>query len=136
MSIVIIGPEEMKLIEQAVVKARANPITLEMLKALQHDIPDNRVLKLEDRKESFKRPESQHVVFPGGFRAAISFEQQPAGLVRHLSVSSPTQGRIPNEPAVRMIAEAFGFTLPAQRMWLEEFEPGHHAINLVELVGE
>lgn len=134
MSVVVIGPEEMKLIEQAVAKARANPIPLETLAALQHDIPDKSVLRLEDRKQPFKRPESQHVTFPGGFRASISFEQQPAGLVRHLSISSPTPGRVPNLPAVTMIAEAFGFWLPPEKMWLEEFEPGHYALNLLELV--
>lgn len=134
MSIVVIGPDEKKLIAEAIAKARATPIPLDVLRALQHPIPDGGIFDLKDRRQPFKRPESEHVMLPGGFRASISFEQQPDGLARHLSVSSPNRLRIPNVPAVKMIAEAFGFKLAAHMLWLEEFEPGWRAVNILEFV--
>ena len=32
-----------------------------------------------------------------------------------------------------MIAEEFGVPFPADKMWMEEFDPGEFAINLVSL---
>jgi hypothetical protein len=58
-------------------------------------------------------------------------------MTKHLSVSSYKKGMVPNEPAMRMVAEAFEFsgwppTRP-HRLWVEEYEEGHSAINLVEM---
>ena len=40
------------------------------------------VLKLEDRKNvDTVRPASAHILFPGGYRAAFSIEEQPSGLL-------------------------------------------------------
>jgi hypothetical protein len=72
----------------------------------------------------------------GTYAAAISFEGQLAGLMRHLSVSSGEAGKVPNEHVMRMICLAFGFSafppLRLHRVWIEEFEPWHMAISLVE----
>ena len=40
---------------------------------------------------------------------------------------------MPSLEAAVMIAEEFGVPYLADRMWLEEFEPGEFAINLVSL---
>lgn len=93
-------------------------------------------LKLKDRKHDNPFPRSQHLMI-GTHLCAISFEEQPAGLCRHLSVSVKKHGRLPNEIAMKMLAEEFGFTSgwpPSRgRVWLEEFEPGHHAVNVIEV---
>ena len=54
----------------------------------------------------------------------------------HLSVSvfgRAKKGACPSPEAVQMIAEEFGVPFPADRMWMEEFDPGEFAINLVSL---
>lgn len=93
-------------------------------------------LTLKDRKQDNPFPRSQHLEL-GSYRCAISFEEQPAGLCRHLSVSVKKPGKLPNEYAIKMLAEEFGFTSgwpPTRgRVWLEEFEPGHQAVNVLEV---
>jgi hypothetical protein len=94
-------------------------------------------MALADRKPGFERPESQHVIFPGGYRAALSFEQQPPGLCSHLSISvfgRSTPGMAPSPAAVAMICEAFGVPFPADKTWVEEFDPGEYAINLLSVM--
>ncbi len=132
----IIGDAERAAITAAVERAAAHPMSLETVKELAQAIPQDRNdLTLADRKAALKRPESEHVAIAGGYRASISFEQQPIGLCRHLSVSVDTPGRLPHMLAVGMIAEAFGFIAGAPRhIWVEEFAPGHHAVNVVEPV--
>lgn len=123
-------------INAAVERAAAHPVSLEEVKRVMKGIPqDTPDVKLSDRPADFKRTESEHVLIPHGFRASFSFEHQPNGLCRHLSVSVDTPGRVPNMPAMQVIAEAFGFQSGGpRRFFCEEFEPGHHAVNLVELV--
>ncbi len=45
-------------------------------------------------------------------------------------------GRVPTEFTMKLLAEEFGFTSgwpPSRgRVWLEEFEPGHEAVNIIE----
>jgi hypothetical protein len=72
----------------------------------------------------------------GSYLAAISFEEQPAGLFRHISISARDPGKVPNEYVAKMVLEAFGFsgyplTRP-NRVWVEEYGPGRMAINFVE----
>ena len=134
MAVLVIGETEREKIAAAIAYAKAHPITLDMLRA--GAVPDKEVVKLEDRKPGFERPESQHVEFPGGYRASYSIEQQPPGLCSHLSVSvfgRAKKGQMPSPQAVAMIAEEFGVSFPADRMWSEEFDPGEFAINLVSL---
>lgn len=91
-------------------------------------------LPLSDRKSNYKRnTHPQCIDVPNGYRCCISFEEQPAGLCRHLSVS--VEEGLPNPIAFEELATLFGFSLTApSRRWLEEYEPGHHAMNIVELV--
>lgn len=132
----IIGDDERKAIGAAVERAAARPISLATIERDSKLVPQGKGnLTLEDRAGVPGRPESEHVYLPGGYRASISFEEQPIGLCRHLSVSVDTAGMLPNMLAVGMIAEAFGFVAGMERqIWVEEFDPGHHAINVVEPV--
>lgn len=134
MPVLMIGATEREKIAEVVAYAKAHPVLFDqMRKGVVDDTP---VLELKDRQPGHERPASQHVLFPGGFRAAFSIEYQPAGLCTHLSVSvfgRSKPGVMPSEPAVQMIAEEFGVPYPADKMWLEEFDPGEFAINLVTL---
>lgn len=132
--VLMIGIAEKAAIAKAIERAWANPVPLAMVEKNAFPNQQAKVVTLKDRKDK-GRPPSQFVEIPNGYVAAISFEQQPAGLVRHLSISIDRVGMVPNEHAVQMIAEAFGFVgdISTEMMWMEEFEPDHHAINIVQL---
>jgi hypothetical protein len=135
MPILFIGETETKRIAEIVAYAKAHPVTLETLRAGAS--PDKPVIKLEDRKPGMERPPSQHMIFPGGYRAAYSIEEQPTGLCSHLSISVMDRakpGMMPSPEAVKMIAEAFGVPFPdGVHIWSEEFDPGEYAVNIVAL---
>jgi hypothetical protein len=135
MAVLIIGVAERRRIAEIIAYAKAHPITFDDIRKCA--VPaDTKVLKLDERPPGMERPESQHIVLPGGFRAAFSIEDQPAGLCSHLSISvegRPQKGRTPNPQAVAMIAQEFGVPFPADRMWVEEYERGEYAINLLSV---
>ncbi len=134
----------------AIHKARRRPIPLSVgVQIAQADTP---AVKLADRKGPVSLARQEYPpqqIMLGTYRAAFSFEEQPAGLFRHLSVSSHHPGNVPGPEVMLMVCEAFGFSKivcdafrdtpigkpidhPA-RIWAEEFDPGHYAINVIEL---
>lgn len=131
MAILIIGETERERIREVVAEAKAHPVSLSLLRQGMAD--NTPVLKLKDRKPGFERPPSAHVTFPGGYRAAFSIEEQPAGFCTHLSISVERKGKMPSVEAVQMICEEFGVPFPPDRGWNEEFEPGQYAVNLLSL---
>lgn len=131
----LITPAISAQIKAAIARARENPTLWEHLKDIAID-PAKAEVTLADRKPGHKSIDAEHVLIPMGYQAAISFEYQPAGLCRHLSISVDTKGRVPTSEAAHMIAKEFGFSPRVDAVWLEEFEPGHHAVNLVEVVRE
>lgn len=134
MPVLIISAAERERIAEIIAYAKAHPISLDMVREGAMDDTDE--LALKDRKPGFERPPSQHIVFPGGFRAAFSIEVQPPGLCTHLSISVDRRTKsmvLPSVEAVAMIAREFGVEFPADKMWREEFEPGQWAINLLSL---
>jgi hypothetical protein len=151
MSVLIIGKPEKIKIAKLVAHAAAYPVRWETMKDVA--IAGGRAeLKLADRKPGAERPPSEHVPV-GKVRVAYSHEEQPAGMFRHLSASVARPGKLPHHRAVAMICEAFGFSKlmcemiagldgpppaekPAGMVWLEEFDPGHQAVNVLELIEE
>jgi hypothetical protein len=133
----VIGLEQVAQIEAAIARARRHPIQLADMATAVFEDQGARRLKLSDRRPGFEHSEaSETVLLPIGYLAAISFELQRAGLCRHLSVSVGRPGKVPNPAAVKMIAIAFGFPHfpPAPgHIWVEEFAPGHEAVNVVQL---
>lgn len=133
--LLIISPEDEVIIKAAVDRARANVIPWAKIKdiAIGPEGPKNIMFK--DRKGS-KIPQKQHIRL-GTYEAAISFEEQPSGIVRHLSVSSGRKGKVPGPEVMAMVAEAFGFSgfppKQAHNIWAEEFVPGWMAINVAEV---
>jgi hypothetical protein len=140
MSVLIIGATERDQIAKMKAEALKNPVPLALImQASMVAGSQHRTVKLTDRDPKLVRPESQHIVFPGGsIRAAFSFEEQPAGLFSHLSISlmRGRPGQTPAPAVVEMICEEFGVPFPPDRGWLEEYEPGYYAVNLVSLYEE
>ena len=134
MSVLMIGSDERERIKEVIAYAKAHPLSLSVIVAGKVD--DTDVLELKDRAPGFERPRSASVIFPGGFRASFSIEQQPSGFCTHLSVGvegRSRKGAMPHPEAVRMICEEFNVPFPPDRHWIEEYEPGEFCINLVSL---
>ena len=133
--VLILNDEVMSAITAADLLARAKPVPWVVLSHAVDATP-TAYLRLQNRSDLLV-PRSEQVLIPVGYRAAISYEHQPAGLVKHLSVSVDTPGNVPGLEAFTAIAQAFGMEVGVEmpaRMWIEEFEPGHGAINLAQLV--
>src|SRR5262245_11165817 len=106
MGIILIDEELKATIAAAIERAKAKPVDVEKLRDGALAL-DTIISRLEDRDPDFKRPESEHVIL-GTYRASISFEQQPAGLARHLSISTLQPGKVPDRPTCDQIAMLFG----------------------------
>lgn len=122
-------------IEAAVAKARETPVPLAWVMAQARRSYGGSV-GLADRPEGFRRPPSRSVDLCRAHRANFSFEEQPSGLVAHLSVSVGTPAVVPASDDLLAIAAAFGY--PGQetatsRAWTEEFAPGEMSVHLVWL---
>jgi len=141
MSVLIIGEDERRLIREAIERAKANPVSIETVLKGKIKNPGAEIT-LADRPPGFERPASEHVKL-GPYLVAVSFERQPTGFCRHLSASVPTPGKVPSPAAMSVICQEFGFQTSFEpskivksrgKIWLEEFEPGHNAVNVLELV--
>lgn len=151
MSVLVIGSKEQRAIHDAIERARAKPTPWALAKAIADGTPTPTMM-LKDRKPgtiSVRIEYPPQNVMLGTYRAAISFEEQPAGLIRHLSVSSHAKGKVPGRQVMAMVCAEFGFSKPlcralisskdwplvqTARAWVEEYEPGHFAINVIEIV--
>jgi hypothetical protein len=142
---ILITPEKQDEIAAAIERARANTIPWEKIR--DHAVNDHKpTLRLADRRDPHWRPPSERICFDGGVEAAISFEEQPAGIMRHLSVSAPNSSRVLDPTTFALVAKEFGIELDLRirdggdpfggkpgRFWTEEFAPGEYAINVIVL---
>lgn len=151
--ILIVGDEQRIEISAAIERAKAKPMPWSVMKAIVSRDATTTLL-LGDRKIGVEEARAKYPpqnVMLGTYRCAISFEEQPAGLMRHLSVSSQKKGKVPGPEVMQMVCEEFKFSallcsvigMPQAtvvsdqvpfRVWLEEFEPGRMAVNVAELV--
>lgn len=144
MTVFVITPEKQTEVAAAVAKARAHVIPWDLMRdvAIDDSAKPTGTLTLAERKPgSERRPASIAVQFPGGVVAAISFEEQPAGIIRHASFSSgrPTAKHLLNPSLVAVLCRMFGFReFPpsAGRVWVEEYKPDHFAVNVAEIDSE
>ena len=76
------------------------------------------------------------VEIPVGYKVVYSIEDQPAGKVRHLSVSVDAKGKLPSIPAVKEIMIMLGFTKEIEqcKVDLENLEEDHSAVNVLEVI--
>jgi hypothetical protein len=133
MTVFLIGPDDEARLKIAVVTALKNPIPWEVVKTGITGNQETDTVTLADREHTVERI-TEGVMLPFGWRVAISCEEQPAGILLHISMSSPKKGKIPSEHAMKMLIEACGYELKdIARGWLEEFEPGYNAINVLIL---
>lgn len=130
---VVISAAVREAIRVAIDEARKTPMPLDQV--MSQAMPDKPSIALADRKMSPNRPLPQTVEIPVGVRCNLTFEEQPSGLCRHLSISVDAEGKMPNIPVVAMIAQEFGLKhgvfSPFCKTWSEEYEPGRWAINFV-----
>lgn len=140
-AILLIGVEEETAIASAIAEAKRQPVSLEIVNSLAAGCPqDATEISLADMQEAAERRQREYPpqqVMLGNMRCAFSYEEQPAGMVRHLSVSSPNAGKLPSPQAMQMICEAFGFgsEFPPEdsRIWMEEYEQGKYAVNVIQV---
>jgi hypothetical protein len=136
MTVFVIGPDDQKQLRNSVLRALENPIPWEVLKqGLTPNQPTDR-LTLADREGVPPIPrEPEQIMLPFGWRVAITCEEQPAGTLLHISMSSPAAGKVPNHQAMDMVVKACGFSRSdVARSWLEEYEPGKNAVNVLVFV--
>jgi hypothetical protein len=131
----VIGDTERRQIREAVARAREHPLSLEEGTRLAVGTTGEvRDLRLEDRVGRVRSVEPQQVVVPFGYQCAVSFEEQPAGLCIHLSISVERAEYLPNPIAVKELVREFGIDLEQAHAWLEEYLPGQRAVNVVSIV--
>jgi len=135
--VLLIGETERAAIRAAIERAAKHPISFKTLKALAVEGGSHLTLEMRRQQQGpdweKKRPQSEFVELPVGIRAAISFEEQEIGMCRHLSVSVDTPGALPNPAIIESLIKEFGCEHVLAAPWIEEFEPGHSAINIVAL---
>jgi hypothetical protein len=136
--VLVIDAEAQRMITAAVDRARARPVPILISMQLAHIGHDRPVLELHERKpNAVERPQPECIALYDGYQCAISFEEQPAGMLRHLSVAVNNPGKVPMPSAMEMISKAFGFTdFPPinGKVWVEEFRSGEYAVNVIELI--
>lgn len=120
-----------EVIQEALKQARAHPVPLAVMENIK--IPYQPMAGLKDRKEDHKRPTSIAVELGHGFRANVSFEEQPIGLCIHLSVGVAFPEALPSMAICRKIVEAFGMQWGVGTPWVEEWQPNYYCVNLVQL---
>jgi hypothetical protein len=140
-----IGPEEVKALNDAMARARARPVTIQQIMKVAGEVDHFAdTVTLADRARIPKLERlAQHVALPVGYQVSISFEEQPAGMCLHLSMSSGAPGKVPSPDAISMVLSAIGMdggvqeilNLRGGRIWLEDFlihgKPGGRAVNVV-----
>lgn len=74
------------------------------------------------------------VVVPVGFRCVFTLEQQPPGMMRHLSVSVMEKERAPNPVALDVLLPLFGFTGKLKDCTVYPMHEQVTSINILELL--
>lgn len=141
MTALLVTPEKQDEIRRAVANARANVIPWDLMRDVAIDDrakPTGTLLLSERKPGSERRPASIAVHFGGGVTAAISFEEQPAGIIRHASFGTGKAGndRLLNPVIIDALCKLFGFREfpPSQgRVWIEEYRPNYFAVNVAEI---
>lgn len=68
-----------------------------------------------------------------GYKIVFSYEEQSAGMIRHFSMSVPTEGKVPHPLVIQEVMKAFGFKGSLEDCMVD-IEDGT-AVNVWELIG-
>jgi hypothetical protein len=132
---IIVGETERAELQAAMLRARAHPVPWEELK--------NRTAAREGTKtqhigDLHERSSAEFVNLPFGYVVAITFEEQPAGMCLHISVSGPWPRVPPNTMVCAMVFSALDLAPEADDVWTEELpiedSQGGRAFNAVWVV--
>lgn len=117
-------------------RAREKPTPLKLMERMAYVNQGAKAFTLKDRKVEWgwKAQYVEEVQLERGFTAVISFEEQPCGLCKHLSIGLDDTTKLPHPEAVKMIAEEFGITAIITG-YIEEYKPDRFAVNIVALDG-
>lgn len=133
----IFGDEQKRALASLRERAAASPVDLKARMSA-----DRRGIHPEWKRRHMDQMNAQTVMIPMGFLVTFSIESgHPAGVCRHMSMSSAAQGRTPTEAAIKMIADELGFVgFPEFCMvYKEELQRGERtaiAVNVIQpLVG-
>ena len=86
---IIVGEAERAELKAAMARARAHPVPWELLNSSMTERGATNTGRVEDQPLAYERPTAEFVNLPFGYVVAISFEEQPAGMCLHVSVSGP-----------------------------------------------
>lgn len=103
--------------------AEEHPFTIEDLE----NIINNKFLVPGDRNE-FRR------YIPFGYKVVLTTEKQEPGLIRHLSMSVDTRGKLPNKYVVQEVMKILGFKSKLSECMISLEEAG--CVNVLELIEE
>jgi hypothetical protein len=126
---IIVGETERAELKAAMARARAHPVPGEVLK---------RRITEPDGTNTGHVEKGEFVDLPFGYVVAMSFEEQPAGVCLHVSVSGPWPRVAPNMTVCAMIFSALDVPAEADDVWTEELlidgKPGGRTVDAVWLV--
>ena len=135
---ITVGETERSELKAAMARARAHPLPWEVLRRRITEQDGTNTGHVEDQPLAHERPPAEFVDLPFGYIVAISFEEQPAGMCLHVSVSGPWPRVAPNMVVCAMIFSALDVPAEADDVWTEEFlidgKPGGRQFNVVWLV--
>lgn len=103
--------------------AEEHPFTIQDLE----NIINNKFLVPGDRNE-FRR------YIPLGYKVVLTIEKQESGLVRHLSMSVNTKGKLPSKYVVQEVMKILGFKSKLSNCMISLEEAG--CVNILELIEE
>ena len=130
MSGLLLGPAERAALAELRLRAEQTPVNgltlMERLKTPEGAAAHRRQLA------------TQTIRLPIQFTVTFSVESgHPAGMTRHMSMSTQREGRTPNPAVVWMVAEHLGFSgggvQACESVWLEDLAEGAgKAVNLMQ----
>ena len=108
--------------------AAADPITrAEMLGAYERTLA-TRIAAVDERNRR------QTITLPIGYTLTLTYEWQPIGMCRHVSIAPASTNSIPVEKAIALVRRHLDFT-PCNS-WVEDMADGNKAWNAIQIIDE
>lgn len=125
MRALIIGPAEKEAIKNLVDYAEKNIFSMD-------DLLDTKNKEMAPAGDM----DGFSAFLPVGYKVVYTIEQQPAGKVRHLSVSVDTPGKYATPESIQVIMDEIGFQNPLLKceIGMEDIGSNHQAVNILEVV--